>query len=296
MRPGMEPEVANSRILVVDGDQTLRYHLSLKLIEKGLDVLTVTSVQKAVNILDSQPISVVILDQELPDTNGTNVCRMIRRNPDYDAIPIVLLAEDGSIPQRVRAYKNGAECFLVKPVSLRVLVASLDALCRFRDRLLQPRPVLQEEARLQPAGLPDYDDRNSIPKLTVEHAIELGMESLRRKNTTAAIDWFRKAVETDPEHVAARHYYKHAQAAFMRMINRKMGPLHNVPQHVMTDPNELALMEFTSQESRIFYLIDGRSSFLEIAAHSPFTQEQTLDLFRRLLAKKAIRILSRPNQ
>jgi len=85
----------------------------------------------------------LLLDVELPDINGLDFQRQLR---DADHPPIVFITGHGDIPSSVRAMKNGAVDFLVKPFGQEELMAAIDAAVT-RDR--RARSERTERARLQ---------------------------------------------------------------------------------------------------------------------------------------------------
>ena len=130
-------------VYVVDDD--VRVREALRELFASLDVPAVTfgSAAEYVEHTKADLPACLLLDVELPDINGLDFQRQLR---DGYHPPIVFITGHGDIPSSVRAIKDGAVDFLVKPFSQQDLVAAIDAAIE-RDR--HARLETAERARLQ---------------------------------------------------------------------------------------------------------------------------------------------------
>jgi two-component system, OmpR family, response regulator RegX3 len=112
-------------VLVVEDDTTIGRELVHGLARYGMSVRHVVTARDALR--QSGDADVVLLDLELPDLDGTEVCRQIRAR---SAVPIIVLSGRSAESDRVEALGLGADDFLVKPFGLRELVARIDAVRR----------------------------------------------------------------------------------------------------------------------------------------------------------------------
>lgn len=81
----------------------------------------------ALDLFESQPIDLVILDIMLPELDGWTVCRQIRKSSD---VPIIMLTAKGEDDEKILGYELGADDYVTKPFSPRVLVAQAKALLK----------------------------------------------------------------------------------------------------------------------------------------------------------------------
>jgi DNA-binding NtrC family response regulator len=126
-------ELAFMRILIVDDEKTLRTSLSTSLVEGGLDVLEVDTGGDALQTVRQQSPELVLLDTGLPDMDGLEVLRQIRRI-DREVFVIVTTA-DGGVESAVEAMKLGAMNCIPKPYDVaRVGSVVDDALENLRLR------------------------------------------------------------------------------------------------------------------------------------------------------------------
>ncbi|HEY3116903.1 MAG TPA: response regulator, partial [Chloroflexota bacterium] len=104
--------MANSRVLVVDDDVHVRRTLHVALHANGYDVEEVGTGQAAIERTNADPADLVILDLGLPDIDGVEVCRELRRWSD---LPIIVLSAAGDDAAKVRALDEGADDYVTKP-------------------------------------------------------------------------------------------------------------------------------------------------------------------------------------
>ena len=85
-------------------------------------------------LADEKP-DLVILDVNLPDMTGHDVCRSLKSDPKTSSIPILMLTgEARELQNRVQALELGADDYLFKPISPRILVARVTSILRAKGR------------------------------------------------------------------------------------------------------------------------------------------------------------------
>jgi DNA-binding response OmpR family regulator len=108
----------NSRILVVDDDNTVREVLRRYLTRDGHEVIEASDGVTGLNLALTQQPDLVVLDLMLPGMDGLEVCREIRR---ISAVPVIMLTALGQESDRVVGLEYGADDYVVKPFSPREL-------------------------------------------------------------------------------------------------------------------------------------------------------------------------------
>ena len=121
----------NELILVVDDEPGILRALTAALQARGHKVSAATTGAEALNAVAGRAPAVVILDLGLPDLDGVEVCRQIRRWSD---IPIVVLTADGAEERKVEALDEGADDYVTKPFSTPELLARVRVALRNRRR------------------------------------------------------------------------------------------------------------------------------------------------------------------
>lgn len=113
--------VAMPVVLCVEDDYDTREMLEVLLRDHGYDFIGVDSCADALSVLSTQPVSVVLLDNWLPDGAGTDVCREIRRQQAN--LPVIFFTGAG---QESTCLAAGASAFVGKPCRLQELFAVLE--------------------------------------------------------------------------------------------------------------------------------------------------------------------------
>ena len=102
-------------VLVVDDSPTIRKIVELTLRREGVQVVSAPSGVIALAAIANTPPQLILLDIMLPMVNGYQVCQIIRRNPDYRHIPVVMLSGKDGIFDKVRGKLVGATEYITKP-------------------------------------------------------------------------------------------------------------------------------------------------------------------------------------
>lgn len=116
------------RILVVDDDQAVRDSLRRALILEGYEVDLAEDGKSALRTLAQSSPDAIVLDLQMPDVDGLEVCRRLRASGD--GTPVLMLTARDAIGDRVEGLDAGADDYLVKPFDLAELFARLRALLR----------------------------------------------------------------------------------------------------------------------------------------------------------------------
>src|SRR5919112_588993 len=121
-----------ARVLVVDDVPANVRLLEARLSAEYFDVLTATSGTEALAICERAECDIVLLDIMMPDLDGFEVCRKLKRNPSTHHIPVVIVTALDHPSDRVRGLEAGADDFLTKPVSDIALIARVRSLARLK--------------------------------------------------------------------------------------------------------------------------------------------------------------------
>lgn len=121
------------RVLVVDDTDDLRQLIALALQRDGCDVLEAASGEAALEILETEPVDIMVLDMILPAMSGTDVVRALRERPETLTLPVLLMTGSGASQSVIEGLNAGANDFLAKPIRLDELVARVRAHLRSHD-------------------------------------------------------------------------------------------------------------------------------------------------------------------
>ena len=122
------------RILVVDDEEDILELVRYNLEKDGFRVTCVTSGEEALEAVKRDIPDVVVLDLMLPGLDGLDVCRNWKSAADTEGIPIVMLTAKGEDADIVTGLELGADDYVTKPFSPRVLLARIRAVLRRRNK------------------------------------------------------------------------------------------------------------------------------------------------------------------
>lgn len=133
----------NAYLAIVDDDAAIRAALGRALRMENYDVELLEDGTSALKSIQLRAPDAIVLDLQLPDIDGLEICRRIRRAGD--ATPILMLTARDAVNDRVAGLDVGADDYLVKPFDLAELLARLRALLRRRNLVEGDEAVLRFE-------------------------------------------------------------------------------------------------------------------------------------------------------
>lgn len=116
------------QILVVDDEASIRELLAFNLKKNGYEVETAADGREA--LAKAPKADLVLLDIMLPEIDGLEVCRRLKSSPQTNGIPIIMLTAKAEEIDRVLGLEMGADDYVVKPFSMRELIARVKAVLR----------------------------------------------------------------------------------------------------------------------------------------------------------------------
>ncbi|WP_027438016.1 response regulator transcription factor [Lachnospira multipara] len=116
------------KVLVVDDESRMRKLVGDFLTKAGYEVIEAENGEEAVDIFyEKKDISLIILDVMMPKMDGWETCKMIRKN---SKVPIIMLTAKGEEKDELQGFEVGADEYISKPFSPKILTARVDALIR----------------------------------------------------------------------------------------------------------------------------------------------------------------------
>jgi len=204
-----EPQQTSPTILYVDDTEAQRYAVSRVLRRAGFEVMQASSGRQALEMSTSGP-DLVVLDVNLPDINGIEVCKRIKADESTSHIPVLQVSATlVDTRHRVAGLEGGADAYLVQPIDPDELVATIRSLLRIRRAEEEARRRAQEIETIYnsaPVGLAMLDadlrftkvnqvlaEINGIP---VQEHIGLSMQQLVPDIDATIVHFFRQVLST----------------------------------------------------------------------------------------------------
>ena len=123
----------NNRVLIVDDDIEIMDWLSMDLQMSGFCIDSATDGLSGLQKAQNGNYDIIILDVMMPNMDGFEVCKNIRKSAKTKNIPIILLTAKGTIEDKITGFGSGADDYLVKPFDIQELLVRMRALLRRTD-------------------------------------------------------------------------------------------------------------------------------------------------------------------
>ncbi len=115
------------KVLIVEDEPSQLELLSYNLSVDGYDVYKAETGEEGLLILSETEIDLILLDWMLPQTSGLEICRQIKRKKETKTIPVIMLTARGEEDDKIRGLDTGADDYVVKPYSIKELMARVRA-------------------------------------------------------------------------------------------------------------------------------------------------------------------------
>ena len=179
--------MALPRVLVVDDDRRVLELLEVAYTSHGFRVITASDGHEAMQKALTERPDLLVLDVRLPRKSGLEVCELLRRDPEENHLPIILVSASGETDARLRGFTAGADDFMAKPFSPKELIARSRRLLwrasEARDMRRRMRELERELARAQ-----DEVKRSAIETRREQRLRELAVVLEREFHRTLDLD------------------------------------------------------------------------------------------------------------
>jgi two-component system response regulator RegX3 len=203
-------------VLVVEDETAISEPLAGHLVREGFEPEVVGTVSEGADAFDREAPDLILLDVMLPDGDGRDLCRAIRRTSD---VPIIMLTARGEEIDRIVGLELGADDYVVKPFSAGELVARMRAIMRRGRGTARLGPIEVGGLTLDPAARTVTKDGTPLDlaakefdllHLLMAHAGQvITRETIMdevwdphwfgpTKTLDVHISWLRKKIEDDP--------------------------------------------------------------------------------------------------
>jgi two-component system, OmpR family, response regulator RegX3 len=204
------------RVLVIEDEKAISEPLAEHLVREGFDAEVTSTVKTASVAFRERLPDVILLDVMLPDGDGRDLCREIRKESD---VPIIMLTARGEEIDRIVGLELGADDYIVKPFSAGELVARIRAIMRRGHSTARRGPISVGKITIDPAARTVTKEGRPIELAAKEFDLLLMLmvhagQVVKRedimdevwdphwfgptKTLDVHISWLRKKLEEDP--------------------------------------------------------------------------------------------------
>lgn len=144
--------MSGENILIVEDEEDIISLVEYNLLKCGFQVNSVTNGEEAITLVRKTPPDLILLDLMLPGLSGYDVCKSIRQDERTRSIPIIMLTAKGEEADMVQGLEMGADDYIPKPFSPKILMARVSAVLRRTVPAAHPEnaPIQINEMEIHP--------------------------------------------------------------------------------------------------------------------------------------------------
>ncbi len=219
-----------SSVLIVDDEAGIRTALRVNFNRNGWDVETASGVDEATRLLDRRQFNLVVSDMRMPDGDGLEVMRSVRKASSSTAV--ILLTAYGSVPDAVQAMRSGAFDYLTKPISFEQLEDAVSRVMqpsrtghgtRKTDQSSIVGRAPQVQRALERARAAASADADVLVEAESGTGKELLARFIHEASSRAQKPFVAVNCAAVPEHLLESELFGHARGAFTGATTAKAG-------------------------------------------------------------------------
>jgi len=149
--------MSRQSVLVVEDEEDIMEVIRFNLDKEGYEVNQALSGEKALQLIEKKLPTLVLLDLMLPGINGLDLCRILKQNDRTKGIPVIMLTAKSEDADIVAGLEMGAEDYITKPFSPRVLLARVRTVLRRRET-----GVKDDSSVIQVDGMQIHPGRHEV--------------------------------------------------------------------------------------------------------------------------------------
>jgi two-component system, OmpR family, alkaline phosphatase synthesis response regulator PhoP len=168
------------KILIVDDEKDIVEMLKYNIEKEGYTVLTALNGNRALEQARENKPDLILLDVMMPEMDGWEVCKQLMRDEKTERIPVIFLTAKGSEVDEVVGLELGADDYIIKPISIRKLIARIKTAFRRKEAMALPTEKLPDVLRVEgmEINIPNYTvriggDEIFLPKKEFETLVYL---------------------------------------------------------------------------------------------------------------------------
>ena len=135
-----------SKILVVEDEQDIRDLLVFNLQKNGFNVRAVDNGEKALSLIRNDNFDLILLDLMIPGISGFDLTRILKNDDETSEVPIIMLTAKGEESDIVKGLEIGAQDYITKPFSVKVLMARISKVIQNKNKSLNNKGIIEFSA------------------------------------------------------------------------------------------------------------------------------------------------------
>ncbi len=135
--------MAKQNILIIEDEINISEMINVSLLREGYQVICVSSGNQALTEIKNKLPNLILLDLMLPDMDGLDICRILKNNPQTQSIPIIIITAKDDESDIIAGLTLGADDYITKPFSLKILTARVKAVLRRKRDLSETKEIIK---------------------------------------------------------------------------------------------------------------------------------------------------------
>ena len=136
-------KVHKSNILVVEDEQDIRNLLVFNLEKNDFNVQAVDNGEKALSLIRSNNYDLILLDLMIPGISGFDLTRILKNDDEMSEVPIIMLTAKGEEHDIVKGLEIGAQDYITKPFSPKVVIARINKVIQNKNKSLKRKGIIE---------------------------------------------------------------------------------------------------------------------------------------------------------
>ena len=124
------------KLIIIDDDQEILNFLEKNLVNQDFEIDTAKTGQEGLNLINKNDYDLIILDLNLPDISGEEICKKLRS--DRQSTPIIILSAEQDTKNKINLLDSGADEYITKPFVFEELLARVNASLRRPKNIISP--------------------------------------------------------------------------------------------------------------------------------------------------------------
>lgn len=234
-----DPQATKARIMVVDDSPAMRAYLEQMLEQNGSEVLAVASGAVALGLAEENAPDLILLDVNMPDMDGFQVCERLKENPRLKEIPVIFMSSINATDAKLKAFQAGGVDYITKPFHIEEIQARVGVHLNLRSlqQMLEFQRLMERKVR----------ELSEAQQATIFAIAKLAEQ--RDEDTGAHLERVQEYCRLLAEQLGKDSpYAAHITPEFVECIQHA-SPLHDIgkvaiPDSILLKPNKLTPAEF----------------------------------------------------
>jgi two-component system alkaline phosphatase synthesis response regulator PhoP len=144
--------MSHEKILIIEDDEDIAELVRYNLVKDGFRPVAVPRGEEALALMEVETFNLILLDLMLPGMDGLDFCRELKANEKFRSTPVIMLTAKGEESDIVTGLELGADDYIVKPFSPKVVIARIRSVLRRRasERLVGAEPLVIGDLTIHP--------------------------------------------------------------------------------------------------------------------------------------------------